>query len=64
MKYFYFLLFLFTSNLALAHEDHMLGEGTLHLIYHSLFWILFAGVVYIGTQLYLSHRKKLNSKNR
>jgi hypothetical protein len=38
-------LILFT-NQAFAHTDHALGEGSFHTLYHSVFWTIFAIVVY------------------
>ena len=38
-------LILFTSQ-AFAHTDHALGEGSFHTFYHSVFWTIFAIVVY------------------
>ena len=33
---------------ALAHTDHALGEGSLHVFYHVTFWTVFAVVAYKG----------------
>lgn len=62
MKYLFTLLLLLTSSVAFAHEDHALGEGALHLAYHLIFWTLFACVIYKGSQLYISLRKKPRNK--
>jgi len=37
---------IFFSSQALAHTDHALGEGSFHTFYHSVFWTIFAIVVY------------------
>ena len=52
-------LILFTSQ-AFAHTDHALGEGSLHTIYHSVFWTIFAIVVY---KAYSWFKKKKSHKN-
>jgi len=57
MKFFTLIFTLLLSAQAFAHEDHALGEGTLHLIYHAVFWGLFA-VVLIKAIGYFKHKKK------
>ncbi|WP_372882017.1 hypothetical protein [Psychromonas sp.] len=48
MKYFTLIFALILTNQAVAHTDHALGEGTLHLVYHLAFWGIFAAVVVKG----------------
>jgi len=40
------VLTFFTSTVALAHTDHHLGEGSLHSLYHTVFWLVVCAVVY------------------
>lgn len=52
--------FILLSGQAFAHTDHMLGEGTLHTLYHVTFWSIFAVVAYkVVTYL----RTKKSQKN-
>jgi hypothetical protein len=48
-------LILFT-NQAFAHTDHALGEGSIHTFYHSVFWTIFAIVVY-KAYTWFKHKK-------
>lgn len=47
-----------TSAAAYAHTDHGLGEGTLHIVYHIVFWMIIFAVIYKGTMLYKSRKSK------
>lgn len=49
------------STSALAHTDHMLGDGSLHTLYHGIFWGLFAVVVY---KIYLYFKAKKANKSQ
>ncbi len=49
------------STSALAHTDHMLGDGSLHALYHGIFWGLFAAVVY---KIYLYCKAKKANKSQ
>jgi hypothetical protein len=49
------------STSALAHTDHMLGDGSLHTLYHGIFWGLFAAVVY---KIYLYCKAKKTNKSQ
>lgn len=62
MKFFTFIIALFTTSQAFAHADHALGDGALHLLYHVVFWGLMAAVV-VKAVLYFKH-KKLNKKEQ
>lgn len=53
-------LILFTSQ-AFAHTDHALGEGSFHTFYHSVFWTIFAIVVY---KAYNWFKNKKNIKDK
>ncbi|MFT6927473.1 MAG: hypothetical protein ACJAZP_003109 [Psychromonas sp.] len=57
MKFFTFIFTLLLSTQAFAHEDHALGEGSLHLIYHVIFWGLCA-VVAVKAMGYFKNKKK------
>ena len=46
MKFFTLIFTLLLSSQAFAHNDHALGEGALHLVYHTVFWALFALVAF------------------
>ncbi|TMM44062.1 hypothetical protein [Colwellia ponticola] len=48
------------SGQAFAHTDHALGEGSLHAFYHTVFWTLFAIVIY---KAYVWFKKKKSQKN-
>jgi hypothetical protein len=48
-------LILFTGQ-ASAHTDHALGEGSIHTFYHSVFWTIFAIVVY-KAYTWFKHKK-------
>lgn len=50
MKFLTLFISLFSlfAGQALAHTDHALGEGSLHVFYHITFWLAFALVVYKG----------------
>lgn len=48
------------SAQAFAHTDHALGEGSMHTIYHAVFWTLFAIVVY---KAYVWFKNKKSQKN-
>lgn len=61
MKYLVALLCLVATSNLMAHEDHALGEGTLHFSYHIAFWSLFALVVYKGI-VYLKAKKNHKQK--
>ena len=58
MKYLFTLVLIIASSLAFSHEDHGLGDGVFHLIYHLVFWTLFAGAVFKGITLFLKSKKK------
>jgi len=57
MKFFTLIFTLLLSTQAFAHTDHALGEGALHLLYHVVFWGLFAVVAVKGV-LYFKNKKK------
>lgn len=62
MKFFTFIFSLLLTSQAFAHTDHALGEGSLHLIYHVVFWGLFAVVGYKAVT-YFKNKKKQNADN-
>ena len=62
MKILFTFMLLIISSVASAHEDHLLGEGILHMTYHLIFWTLFIGAVYKGITLLISAKKKANNK--
>ena len=57
MKYFSLFFALILSSQAFAHTDHALGEGSLHLIYHLIFWGIFTAVLVKGI-IYLKNKKQ------
>jgi hypothetical protein len=57
MKFFTLIFTLLLSTQAFSHQDHVLGEGALHLFYHAVFWGLFA-VVVIKAVAYFKNKKK------
>ena len=48
------------SGQTFAHTDHALGEGSIHAIYHAVFWTLFAIVVY---KIYVWFKNKKSQNN-
>jgi len=60
MKFFTFIFSLLLTSQAFAHTDHALGEGSLHLLYHAVFWALFAVVGYKAFT-YFKNKKKQNN---
>ena len=60
MKFITLLFALVLSSQAFAHTDHALGHGTLHMVYHAVFWGLFAVVVFKAVT-YLKNRNKQKS---
>lgn len=61
MKLFTFILTLIFSSQAFAHVDHALGDGNAHKVYHIVFYVLLALVVYRGIGWFLAHKKKQKS---
>ena len=45
---------------ALAHTDHALGDGSIHALYHVVFWTIFALVVY---KAYVFFKNRSSEKN-
>tara|TARA_R110001583_G_scaffold71575_1_gene201481 strand:+ start:1068 stop:1256 length:189 start_codon:yes stop_codon:yes gene_type:complete len=62
MKFFTLIFTLLLSTQAFAHTDHALGEGSLHLIYHAIFWGILALVV-VKAVLYFNHKRKQKSES-
>jgi len=60
MKFITLLFALVLSSQAFAHTDHALGHGALHMVYHAVFWGLFAVVVFKAVT-YLKNRNKQKS---
>jgi len=58
---FTFIFASLLSTQALAHTDHALGEGALHMLYHVIYWGLFAVVAVMGV-LYFKNKKKSKQK--
>lgn len=48
------------TNQAFAHTDHSLGDGTLHELYHAVFWSVFAIVIYKAYRWFKSNKTKHN----
>ncbi len=46
MKFVLLFVTLLLSTFSLAHEDHLLGEGFFHNLYHWVFFLLSAVVIY------------------
>ncbi|MFT5559388.1 MAG: hypothetical protein ACJAXN_002165 [Psychromonas sp.] len=57
MKFFTLIFTLLLSTQVFAHQDHALGEGSLHLLYHAIFWGLCA-VVTVKAVGYFKNKKK------
>ena len=60
MKFITLLFALVLSSQAFAHTDHALGHGALHMVYHAVFWGLFAVVIFKAVT-YLKNRNKQKS---
>lgn len=56
MKTLFLILITFLSSNVFAHEDHLLGEGSLHAFYHVTFWTIFALVLYKGVTWYKKNK--------
>ena len=41
-----FISFFFFVGKVFGHDDHALGEGSIHAFDHAIFWTLFAFVIY------------------
>jgi len=61
MKFLTFIFSLLLTSQAFAHADHALGDGALHMLYHAVFWLLFA-VVVVKAISYFKNKKKQNAK--
>ncbi len=48
------------SSQAFAHTDHVLGEGSVHALYHGVFWGVFALVVYKAHAWYKNKKSQKN----
>lgn len=46
------------SSAAFAHEDHLLGDGLLHAIYHVVFWGLCIAVAYKAYKWFAIRKKQ------
>lgn len=46
MKWLMAFWTLIMTSTAWAHTDHAMGEGSLHALYHAIFWTIFAVVVF------------------
>lgn len=57
MKFLTFIFSLLLTSQAFAHADHALGDGALHMLYHAVFWTLFA-VVAVKLVSYFKNKKK------
>lgn len=57
-KYVTIFLTFFMMNTAWAHTDHVMGEGSLHDLYHAVFWGAFALVVWKGITWYKANKVK------
>lgn len=55
------LMSLLVSTFASAHTDHHLGDGSFHVMYHVVFWSIFAAIVYKGIRWFKGNKKLKNS---
>lgn len=62
MKFFTLIFTLLLSSQAFAHTDHAMGEGSLHMIYHTVFWTLFAAVIVKAIHYIVSKKKAKSDK--
>lgn len=64
MKFIYKAISMFAlmSNQALAHTDHVMGEGAHHTLYHALFWVLLISVAGLAYR-WISKRKSKNTND-
>jgi len=60
MKFITLVFALLLSSQAFAHADHALGDGALHMIYHAVFWALFAMVI-LKAVTYFKNKNKQKS---
>ncbi|WP_413694211.1 hypothetical protein [Psychromonas sp. KJ10-2] len=61
MKFLTFIFSLLLTSQAFAHADHALGDGALHMLYHAVFWLLFA-VVIVKAISYFKNKKSKTIK--
>ncbi len=61
MKFFTLIFTLLLSSQAFAHHDHLMSSGTLHSVYHAIFWI-FCGVVAVKAVSYFKAKKSRKYK--
>lgn len=62
MKFFTFIFTLLLTSQAFAHDDHVLGEGTLHMAYHVIFWSI-AAIVVVKAAFYFNNKRKQKKIN-
>jgi hypothetical protein len=53
---------IFMSTAALAHTDHHLGEGSLHAVYHIMFWFIVFAVIYKAVGWYKAKDRNKSQK--
>ncbi len=63
MKFIYIIFSMLLSSQAFAHTDHALGEGSLHIIYHAVFWAVFAALIFKACN-YFKAKKNKHMKNQ
>ncbi|ALO44452.1 hypothetical protein PP2015_3984 [Pseudoalteromonas phenolica] len=52
MKTLFFIFTLLFTNLTIAHEDHFLGDGILHRLFHILFVTILIAVIVKAVRYY------------
>lgn len=62
MKQFNFLFVCMFANSAMAHEDHALGEGITHNLFHAIFLFIAVAVVFKGISWLRSRNQKFKDK--
>ena len=62
MKFITLVFALLLSSQAFAHIDHALGHGTLHMIYHAVFWALFAVVIFKAVTYFKNKNKQKSDR--
>lgn len=58
MKLITLFFALLLSSRAFAHTDHALGHGSLHMIYHAVFWAILAVVIFKAVTYFKNKNKQ------
>ena len=63
MKLLALITVLFSNDL-MAHNDEFLGKGSVHLLFHLLFWVLVGLCAYQGANYYKAKNKSTKQSGK